>query len=118
MRDGRPPERSAMLTVNIASLSEAELMKIVADHCAPFGRLTTVRVLPPEARREYGIALVEMSSSGEADNLARKFGDSQYGSRLVVINLYHGNEATPKGLRRDLRPPVCDANPTHSSLQR
>lgn len=106
-----------MLTLNIAGLSEAELKTIVADHCSAFGCLTTVRVLPPEARREYGIALVEMSSSGEANNLARNFGDSQYGSRLVVIKLYHGEKATTKGLTRDLRPPMCEANPTHSSLQ-
>ncbi len=106
-----------MLTLNIASLSEAELKKIVADHCSPFGCLTTVKVLPPEERREYGIALVEMSSSREANNLARKFGDSQYGSRLVVIKLYHREKATPKGFTRDLRPPICDANPTYSSPQ-
>ena len=106
-----------MLTLNIASLSEAELKEIVADHCSAFGCLTAVKVLPPEERREYGIALVEMSSSREANNLARKFGDSQYGSRLVVIKLYHGEKATSNGLTGDLRPPICDANPTHSSLQ-
>ena len=87
-----------MLTLNLASLSEAELKNIVADHCSSFGCPTTVKVLPPEERREYGIALVEMSSSGEANNLARKFGDSQYGSRLVVIKLYHGEKLTPKDL--------------------
>ena len=85
-----------MLTLNIASLSEAELKKNVADRCSSFGCLTTVKVLPPEGRREYGIALVEMSSSGEANNLAKKLGDSQYGSRLVAIKLYHGEKATPK----------------------
>lgn len=104
-----------MLTLNLVSLSEAELEKIVTDHCSHFGGLTTVKVLPPEERREYGIALVEMSSSREANSLARKFGDSQYGSRLVVIKLYHDEGATPKGLTGDLRPAVCDGASTHSS---
>lgn len=79
-----------MLTLNISGLSEPELERIVVDHCSSFGRPTTVKVLPPDERRKYGIALVEMSSSREANNLARKFGDSQYGSRLVVIHLHHG----------------------------
>ena len=87
-----------MLTLSLASLSEADLMKIVAGHCSPFGCLTAIKVLPPEGRRDYGIALVEMSSSREANNLARKFGDSQYGSRLVVIKLYHSEKATANGL--------------------
>ena len=106
-----------MLTLNIASLSEAELKEIVADHCSHFGCPTTIKVLPPEERREYGIALVEMSSSGEANNLARNFGDSQYGSRLVVIKLYHGGSGAPNGLRRELHPPICDADVKHTSLQ-
>ena len=106
-----------MLTLNIASVPEAELTKIVADHCSSFGSLTTVKVLPPEGRREYALALVEMSSSSEASNLATKFGDSQYGSRLVVIKLYHSGKATTKALTRDLYPPVYDVNPIHSSLQ-
>ncbi len=106
-----------MLTLNIASLSETELKKIVADHCSPFGCLTTIKVLPPEECRDYGIALVEMSSSGEANNLARKFGDSQYGSRLVVIKLYHGEKAASNELTREFRPPICDANVNHPSLQ-
>lgn len=75
--------------MNISGLSEPELKKIVVDHCSSFGRPAAVKVLPPDERREYGIALVEMSSSREANSLARKFGDSQYGSRLVVIHLHH-----------------------------
>jgi beta-lactamase regulating signal transducer with metallopeptidase domain len=106
-----------MLTLSFVSLSEAELKKVVADHCSAFGCPTTVKVLPPEEHREYGIALVEMSSSGEANDLATKFGDSQYGSRLVVIKLYHGEKATSKELTGVLRSPICDANPTHSSPQ-
>ena len=106
-----------MLTLNMASVPEAELAKIVADHCSPFGYPTNVKVLPPEERREYAIALVEMSSSREANNLATKFGDAQYGSRLVVIKLYRIEKATAKGLTRELRPPVNDVNPIHSSLQ-
>ncbi len=91
-----------MLTVDLAGLSQAELKSVVAGHCSAFGRLTTIRVLPPEKRREYGIALVEMSSSEEANNLARSIGDSQYGSRLVVIKLYADENATAKG-------PTCDS---------
>ena len=89
-----------MLTLDIDGLSEPELNKVVADHCSAFGCPTTVKVLPPDDRREYGIALVEMASSGEANNLAREFGGSQYGSRLVVINLYHDKKATRKDLRK------------------
>lgn len=106
-----------MLTLNIASMPEVELTKIVADHCSPFGCLTSVKVLPPEGRREYALALVEMSSSREANDLAAKFGDSQYGSRLVVIKLYPIEKATTKGSASDLRPPVYDVNPIHPSLQ-
>lgn len=87
-----------MLTLDIGGLSEPELQKTVVDHCSAFGCVTTVRVLPPHDRREYGIALVEMCSSREANSLAREFGDSQYGSRLVVINLYHDDKAIPNGL--------------------
>ena len=106
------------MTLNMANMSEAGLANIVADHCSPFGRLTTVKVLPPEERREYAIALVEMSSSREASNLAAYFGDSQYGSRLVVIKLYHRQKAIETGLTRDLHPPVSDVNSIQSAPQR
>ena len=87
-----------MLTLDIGGLSDPEVRKAVVDHCSAFGCITTVRILPPDGHREYGIALVEMSSFSEANNLARKFGDSRYGSRLVVINLYHDDKVTPQGL--------------------
>jgi hypothetical protein len=75
-----------MLTLDMTSLSHDGPEKIVADHCAHFGSATIIRLLPPDHRREYGIAAVKMRSLVEARNIASRFGDAQFGS-IVLIRL-------------------------------
>ena len=93
-----------MLALYVTDMSQTELQKLVADHCSDFGSGTVLRVLPPDERGKYGVALVEMSSSREAANLARTIGDSQYGPGLVAIRLVYGENAAPRNPVTDTRP--------------
>lgn len=82
-----------MLALYVTDMSQSELQKVVAEHCSNFGSGTVLRVLLPDERSKYGVALVEMSSSREAAHLARTIGDSQYGPGLVAIKLVHDENA-------------------------
>ncbi len=92
-----------MLTLDMAGLTETALAKMVAARCSEFGTGEVLRVLPPDQRRDYGIAVVQMSSMREACDLTKKFGGLPYRSRLVVINLIQ------QIVRQPNEPPLPDA---------
>lgn len=75
-----------MLNVDMAEWAGAGPEHIVAHHCSCFGRPTIIHLLPPDSRREYGIAAVKMPSPADAMKVAGEFGDAQCGS-IVLIRL-------------------------------
>lgn len=75
-----------MLHVDMAEWAGAGPEHIVAHHCSCFGRPTIIHLLPPDSRREYGIAAVMMPSALDAMKVASEFGDAQCGS-IVLIRL-------------------------------
>jgi len=81
-----------MLMLDMTGLTHRGPEKIVADHCSHFGRATIIRLLPPDRRREYGIAAVKMRSLAEAKDIARRFGDAQFGT-MVLIRLIQQHKA-------------------------
>lgn len=75
-----------MLNLDVATLSATELSDAVTAHCARFGTVKYVKIMPPAAHRNYAIAAVEMADAVEADTVRVKCGDSKIGS-VVVIRL-------------------------------
>ena len=73
-----------MLALDLIGLSEPELEKVVAERCSPFGRATVLKVSQPHDRSGHGAALVRMSTVAEADDLARSFGGSRCGSKVII----------------------------------
>ena len=74
-----------MLVVDMTDLPHAMLHSLVADHCSRFGSATLLKVLPPDDHNELGIAEIEMATPDEADNLARRYGDSRNDRRVVIV---------------------------------
>ena len=81
-----------MLTLDMTGLPHGGPEKMVADHCSHFGCATIIRLLPPDRRREYGIAAVKMRSLAEAQDIAQRFGDAQFGT-MVLIRLIQQQKA-------------------------
>ncbi len=75
-----------MLTLNVTNLSEGQLTDVAAGHCARFGTVKHIKILPPAAHRHYAIAAVEMSDPVEAEKLRVALGDSKIGP-LILIRL-------------------------------
>ena len=71
-----------MLYYDLARLSEAEMIRLINDLCREKGTVLGVWLEHRPARR----AIVEMSSTREATDLNREFGDSIDG-RFVTIEL-------------------------------
>jgi hypothetical protein len=89
-----------MLMLDRRGVSNREPEEIIASCCSPFGYATVIRVLAPDDRREYGIAAVKMRSCEEALRIARKFGDAQLGS-IVLIRLIQHSESGRRSKKDD-----------------
>ena len=82
-----------MLILDMTDLSQATLQAVVAGYCSPFGYATSIKVLPPDCDSELGTAEIEMPTPDAAEDLARKFGDSRRGSRVVVMLVQQARSA-------------------------
>lgn len=72
------------MLLNMAGLSEAELEKIVADRCSPFGSVASIRVLQPGYPSRYSIALVRMSTAGALEKVVAHLGASKSGATAII----------------------------------
>jgi hypothetical protein len=73
-----------MLTLDLTSLSNTELVQIVARYCSPYGSVTVLKVSQPDDESDQGAALVKMSTVEEAENLARNLHGSQCGAKVII----------------------------------
>ena len=73
-----------MIALDLGQLSDAEMKEAVIDRCAPFGRVTVLRISRPGNRGGVATATVRMSTVDEADALARYLGDSRRGSNVTI----------------------------------
>ena len=73
-----------MLTLDITKLSEQQLIAAVTCHCAGFGTVKHVKIMPPADHRKYALAAVEMGDVVEAEKLRVKSGDSKIGATVII----------------------------------
>jgi hypothetical protein len=73
-----------MLTVNIR-LPDAELKAIIGAHCANFGTVKFIRLLPVAKDNAHRFAFVEMSTLAETMDLAVNAGGSTLGFGAVAL---------------------------------
>lgn len=86
-----------MFVPNMANLSEVDLEKIVAERCARFGSVASIRVLQPGDRARYSVALVRMSTAGALDKVVAHLGGSKSGA-TAIIRLEQGKSLKPVAL--------------------
>jgi len=75
-----------VLTVNI-QLPERELEAIIQKHCAKFGTVKFVRLMPVAKNASHRFAFVRMSTLAETMDLADAAGGSTLGSGAVALRL-------------------------------
>jgi hypothetical protein len=75
-----------LLTVNI-QLPEPELEAIIRNHCAQFGTVKFVRLMPVARDNLHRYAFVQMSTLTETMDLATAVGASTLGSGAVALYL-------------------------------
>ena len=75
-----------MLNVDI-HMSEQQLIDILQQHCAQFGTVKFVRVLPVAKGGSHRFAFVRMSTLAETMDLAVACGGSTLGSGAVALCL-------------------------------
>src|SRR5512140_1299444 len=73
-----------MLTLDLTSMSQAELERVVTEYCSPFGGATVIKVLRPDDGSAFGAAAVRMPTIAEADDLARNLGGARCGSKIII----------------------------------
>jgi hypothetical protein len=73
-----------MLTVNIR-LPDVELKAIIGTHCANFGTVKFIRLLPVAKDNAHRFAFVQMSTLAETMDLAVNEGGSTLGSGAVAL---------------------------------
>ena len=94
-----------MLTMNVATLSHAELADAISRRCAQFGAVSEITILQPTDNPRVAFALVAMKSAGAIDRLVDALGATRV-EALAVIRVEQAPDivATPDdpthGLRR------------------
>ena len=73
-----------MLTIDMTGSSEADLEKIVADRCARYGRVASVRVVLPAGPARFAVALVRMSTAGALDDVIASVGGTKSHSTAII----------------------------------
>ena len=80
-------EKPAVLTVDLARLSEKEVERAIADHCASYGSVTKVSLHlcrnSPLLARPF--AMVSMATPEETEKVACAFGRRTVGNAAVVL---------------------------------
>src|SRR5258705_13230643 len=78
------PKERGMLTMNVATLSHAELAAAVSRHCAQFGEVSEITILQPTDKPRIAFALVAMKSAGAIDRLVDGLGAVRVESLAVI----------------------------------
>jgi hypothetical protein len=81
-----------MLNIDMRDLSERQLREIVANHCSLCGvtAVSMFKVVAPDDGSAYGAAALRVSTSGDAEILARQLGGSHCGCNVIVTLLQKG----------------------------
>ncbi len=81
-----------MLRLDLARLSDLAIKKIISERCARMGRVTDIALFRPTHRESYPFALVDMSTAGEVQAVAREIGEVVFGFS-ALIRLVQGADA-------------------------
>lgn len=73
-----------MLAVDMVGRSEADLEKMVAERCSPFGPIAHVRVVRTSRASGFAIALVRMAAPGTLEALIAGLGAAKSGSTAII----------------------------------
>ena len=87
-----------MLTLDLIGYSDAELKKLIAEHCAQLGAVVDVTIYRAAAPHARPLALVKMAGAEDVSRLAATFGDATLGN-VVLIQLQQ-EARVPSFLRR------------------
>jgi hypothetical protein len=68
-------------------LPDHELQALLSKHCAKFGTVKFVRLLPLAKNKVHRFAFVEMSTETENIDLAAHHGGSLFGHQVVAFRL-------------------------------
>ncbi len=73
-----------MITIDMASSSEADLEKVVAERCACYGHVASVRVVLPAGPARFAVALVRMSTAQALNDLIARVGGTKSRSTAII----------------------------------
>src|SRR5690349_14941451 len=87
-----------MLGLDLSRLSIGELEKVIALHCAQFGRVTSVNI---ERGNERGglYVVIRMSSAGELESAHAAFGGEKRADSLVISIAHDVSTTRAAGVR-------------------
>ena len=94
-----------MVTFDLTALSLPDLGEAIASHCAQFGTVANVKIVPRAKHRHFAIAIVTMSNEAESEKVASTFGDMKFGTN-AVIQLQQEERQIPAFLKRIPDPDV------------
>jgi hypothetical protein len=96
-------ERSRVMKFNMASMSEQEVERAVAERCSSYGTVKRLRIyLPRRDSIARPFALVDMATQDEAESLAGALGRLAMDS-AVVIFLQHEHDRVAALMRNQCR---------------
>jgi hypothetical protein len=87
------------MTLDISRMTDQELRRLIAAWCSEFGSVKNVKIFRVRETRICDFAAIEMSARNEALEVARKLGDSDFGS-VVIMKLRQEQKSLPAFLRR------------------